>query len=279
MSRFLTIEDNEVGLQYGMGVGKDVIKKVRDGNIDACINFAQSVLSEYEREPSGTMAFNKIMNGHKFFFDLDEKNPAMLEIIKDFILHGNYEPHTTEIVKKEVKEGNVCVDVGASHGYFTMLFASLVGDQGKVYSFEPTDNQFKYLTKNIANNNYNIRVIAENAAAWSEETMNPKLKINLGNSHEIRGIKLDDILPTKVDFIKIDVDGTELEVLKGLENTIKNNPQLKLIIEFYPKYIENQGYDPETVKNFLYRYFTCDIIEGDYGGEYWNYFCKRKAEL
>ena len=277
MSKVITIKDRGIGLEYDVGIPDSMIKEIHDGNIDVAVNFAKMVLSNIERTNDGSHTFNKILNGHKFYFDLDEENQAMKEIENDFILHGNYEPFTTKLVEEHVKAGDVCVDVGASHGYFTLLFAKLVGDQGKVYAFEPTDNQFKYLTKNIVSNGYNMRVIAENVAAWSSEAVNPELKINMGSTRDIRGVRLDDILPTKVDFIKIDVDGTELEVLRGLRQTIENNPQLKMVIEIYPTYVRNMGLDPQEMMNFLDKYFTCSRIGGDFAGEdYYNLFCIRK---
>ena len=277
MSKVITIKDRGIGLEYDVGIPDSMIKEIHRGNTDVAVNFAKMILSDIERTNDGSHTFNKIMGGHKFYFDLDEENQAMKEIENDFILHGNYEPFTTKLVEENVKEGNVCVDVGASHGYFTLLFAKLVGDQGKVYAFEPTDNQFKYLIKNIASNGYNMRVIAENVAAWSSEAVNPELKINMGSTRDIRGVRLDDILPTKVDFIKIDVDGTELEVLRGLRQTIENNPQLKMVIEIYPTYVRNMGLDPQEMMNFLDKYFTCSRIGGDFAGEdYYNLFCIRK---
>lgn len=50
---------------------------------------------------------------------------------------------------------------------------------------------------------------------------------------------------------------------------------LKMVIEYYPKYIERLGLNPQEVIDFLDTYFTYEKIEGDYGGEYWNYFCVR----
>ena len=61
--------------------------------------------------------------------------------------------------------------------------------------------------------------------------------------------------------------------------TVEETSANLIYIEYYPEYIRNQDYDPEDVNTFLYKYFDCDIIKGDYGGEYWNYFCVRKPVL
>src|SRR3990167_2927194 len=161
-----------------------------------------------------------------------------------------YEPETTKVIKENVKEGDVCVDVGASIGYMTMQLARQSGKTGKVLAFEPTDNQFEYLNANI--------------------------QLNAGYKNKIKGVVLDDVLPEKVDFIKMDIDGSEPRALKGLVKTFERNPQLKLIVEFYPKCQEELGNDPKEMMAILDKYFTYEKIEGDYTDTYWNYICKRK---
>jgi len=64
-----------------------------------------------------------------------------------------YEPLETEIVKQEVKKGNLAIDVGASIGYYALLFAKLVGTEGKVVAFEPVPERYHILEKNIKLNN------------------------------------------------------------------------------------------------------------------------------
>mgnify|MGYP001562306374 FL=1 len=236
-----------------------------------------------------------LMDGHKFSKPFaDGTNQAMREIIADYQVYVDkdrlWEPETTKIVKESVKEGDICVDVGASVGYFTLLFSRQVGKTGKVYSFEPTDNQFVYLNKNVELNGYQDRVKTYNLAAWDKDednlvrrdaekiSENPaRIQVNAGYNKPIRGIVLDDILPEKVDFIKIDVDGSEPKVLKGLIKTIERNPQLKLVVEYYPECIKKLGNDPKGITDVLDKYFDCEVIKGDYGPEYWNYFCTRKC--
>ena len=272
---FYTIDNKDVKIKYTVSLPDHVVDKVNSGDIDTMRNIAKMLVSKIEEHPDKGGKYYRTTEGSKFYFDINDPDKAMTEIMRDFLLHGEYEPHTTEIVKREVKEGDVCVDVGASIGYFTMLFAQRVGLSGKVYSFEPTQNQFKYVRENIKANNYQMQVIAENMGAWSSET-EIKLKVNAGNEQICKVMPVDLILPRKVDFIKIDVDGAEPEVLKGLEETIKNNPQLKLIIEYYPKYIEMMGLNPKDVISFLDKYFTYSRIEGEFSDDYFNFYCVRK---
>lgn len=256
-------------------VTQDIVDEVEKEDPDRCIGLAKAILATYEKTGERKEEYLRIFNGHKFYLNLYEKDKALDEIYKDFMLHGTYEPHTTKLIESIVKEGDIAVDVGASIGYFTLLLARLVGENGKVYSIEPTENQFQILEKNIEINGYKERIQTWNFAAGDKRDY-VNIQANASHKNPVMAIVLDDILPEKVDFIKIDVDGSEPYVLRGLIKTIEKNPQLKMVIEYYPEYIEKLGGNPQDVMDILNTYFILEEIKGDYGGKYWNYYCKRK---
>jgi FkbM family methyltransferase len=224
--------------------------------------------------------FTFILDQNKFMVDPNEPLPHVRKWMQSYIMNENYEPETTSLVKKIVKNGDIAIDIGASIGYFSMTLSKAVGPTGKVYSFEPTREGFKYLCENrILNNAENI--IAYNIAAWDKDEPVKMPKSSYAtNSQWANGMPISDFLHYKgvqsVDFIKIDVDGAELWVLKGIEKLIKNSFYLNMIIEFYPKYIKAAGGNPQDVLDFLDRYFVYEVVSGDYGDDYWNYICKRK---
>lgn len=262
----------ELGLTIGVPAPK--VKEVME-NGDAAISLARALLAPFEHM-SGTKYY-RMSEGSRFVFDADEKDLSLHEIVGDFLMHGEYEPHTTALVKEIVKPGMICLDVGASIGYFTILLAKLAGVSGKVYSIEATKNQFPRLLENI-NANGLTNVEAHNIAAWGkEDTIH--INSNAGQIDNVPAKALDSIFIVNepVDFIKMDIDGSEPEALKGLEETIKRSPHLKMVIEYYPKYIERLGLNPKDVTDFLDKYFTYEKIEGDLGSkDYWNYICVRK---
>jgi hypothetical protein len=92
---------------------------------------------------------------------------------------------------------------------------------------------------------------------------------------------VDDVLEElgilEVDFMKIDVDGAEPWALKGLERTFERSKNLKMIFEYYPKYVKDAGGDMKDVDKILEKYFTWVIVPGDYSDGCWNYFCKRRV--
>ncbi|HXF44201.1 MAG TPA: FkbM family methyltransferase [Candidatus Paceibacterota bacterium] len=223
--------------------------------------------------------FVQEVNGVKLLIDLKEPDYHFRRILEDYSTLKEYEPNTVKVLKKHVRENDTVLDIGASIGPLSLVMSKLVGPAGKIYSFEPTPACFHYLCENIKlNKARNVRPYQ--IAAWDKDEpirIQPAMKRRVWAS----GVKLDDFLNLigvgKVDFIKMDIDGAEPFALKGLIRTIEGNPKLKMVVEYYPKYIKMLGGDPDEMKAILDKYFTYKPIEGDYGDGYWNFFCQRKA--
>ncbi len=103
-------------------------------------------------------------------------------------IYNNHEAWETEVLKKIVKKGDIIVDIGAHIGYYSLLFAKIVGNKGKVYAFEPDKNNFKLLMKNIKTNGYNNIIPVEKALS------NKNQKIRLYISDENRIIQNSTVL-------------------------------------------------------------------------------------
>lgn len=231
-------------------------------------DLARVILSKYEYLKDKKYLLHR---EHKLYLDLEETDKAMKEIMDDYMLNGEYEKNTTNLIKSIVKENDICLDAGASIGYFTMIMARKAA---KVYAFEPTKNQVEYLSRNLEINGYkNVEVYCN--ALWSSEKI---INVN-GNAtcrENVEAITLDSLKIPKLDFIKMDIDGSEPEALKGMIETIERSPDLKMVIEYYPAYMEKLGNKKEDLDMILNKYFIYKKIEGDYNNEYWNYYCERK---
>ncbi len=170
-------------------------------------------------------------------------NPVFDKNIENVIYErGVYEQGTVNFIQEFVKPGFHFVDVGANIGFLSLLAASLVGKKGKVSAFEPVSSTFDLLNENIqlnafentqvfpfalGNETKNVEIHSENKNRGGASIINHQK--GKGESIEIQ--KLDGVLnQQKVDFIKIDVEGFEFEVLKGAENLIKTHHPI-LIIE------------------------------------------------
>jgi FkbM family methyltransferase len=150
-----------------------------------------------------------------------------------FILSPEYEDWMWSHL--HLRKGDVFVDVGAHIGKYTVQLAKVVGDKGLVVAIEPHPENFQILQENIRLNALK-NVIPLNLAAWSGEG---RLRLFIGDRRDHHSLKrdfgrgsivvkaaaLDNVLSglrlEKIDWIKIDVEGAELEVLKGLQDTLK----------------------------------------------------------
>jgi len=197
--------------------------------------------------------FIEDIEGH--YMLLDSKDSLSLSVFKTF------EPLETEVVKKEIKEGDVAVDIGANIGYYTLIFAKLVGKKGLVYAFEPDLDNFEILKKNIKLNNYNNVILINKAVS----NKNGKLKLYLSEKNladhysfdsndgrksiDVDCVSIDEYFrDIKIDFIKMDIQGYEYIVFDGMRETLKNNNDLKIVTEFYPMGIFLSG---RNSKNYL----------------------------
>jgi FkbM family methyltransferase len=184
-------------------------------------------------------------------------------------INGVYGELDTKIIREEIHEGDIVIDVGANIGYYTLIFAQLVGKSGKVIAFEPEPKNFEILKKNVEINNYN-NVILEPKIV-SEKCGKMKLYVSdsdivahriqkmdtLKNFVEVESVTLDDYLKKlnldkKVNFIKIDVEGAEPNVLEGSNNILKKNDHLKIFTEFNREVVKNYGTEPKKMIDLLY---------------------------
>lgn len=192
---------------------------------------------------------------------------------EDYSLYGVYGELDTEIVKREINKGDIVVDVGASIGYFTLIFAREVGEEGHVFAFEPRPERFELLKKNIAINGYEnvtleqMAVMNKNGETSFHYSKNEKTGFKLIVSEQQKNeiaekticktIRLEDYfrdknLLDKIKFVKSDVDGPEFSVLKSL-GSILENKSLKIFFEWDVDYIKTAGDDPEEILELLYK--------------------------
>ncbi|WP_166437268.1 FkbM family methyltransferase [Niastella caeni] len=192
-----------------------------------------------------------------------------------FIVHGVYESELTKYLLNNVKSDSVFVDVGANFGYYSCMIAKKIesGKGGKVYSFEANKNAFAFLEKNISLNWIDWNAVSLHCIALSDKDGTVQFKsykyrfggsqivdydestedLNVAEVLTVNTKKLDQVLgaETKVDFVKIDVEGAEFKVLKGAENTITNNPNINLLLEWNNDQFRQHGASPAEVIAFL----------------------------
>src|ERR671914_3146193 len=165
--------------------------------------------------------------------------------------------HEDDIIKRFTpKEGDIVVDIGAHIGLYTIISSKRVGTKGKVVAIEAHPGNFEMLNSNIKLNQL-TNVIPLNYAVHSKETK-VKLYLPSGESGftkyntimpnwintqekfvEVNAntldylLQLNQIRQEEVNWIKIDVEGAELEVLKGATNVLSKSKDIALLIEVH----------------------------------------------
>jgi FkbM family methyltransferase len=170
------------------------------------------------------------------------------------------------------KEGDVVIDIGAHMGRYTIIGAKRVGTKGKVVAIEANPSNFEMLNRNIKLNQL-TNVISLNNAVYSKET---KIKLYLPGEElghttyntvmsdrartedkfvEVSANTLDYLLQlneiTDVNWVKIDVEGAEFEVLKGASNVLSKSKDIALLIEVHGK----DTYEPiiESLRSYNFK--------------------------
>lgn len=158
-----------------------------------------------------------------------------------------WEPHVIAVLERFVRPEFVCLDVGANIGAITLPMAHLAS-RGHVYSFEASPTAWELLKRNVAHNRLLNVTPVNNAITdrtgdtvdifFSDQAlgcahMADREAYRAGTQETVRTLALDDYAVGRVDFIKMDVEGTEARALAGCRHLLeKNRPSM--IIEYNP---------------------------------------------
>lgn len=187
-------------------------------------------------------------------------------------------------------DGHV-LDIGANLGYTSVTFARALTPGFKVFAFEPDPKNFADFQAIVARSNYRSCIVpiqsavgasdgnidlwinekhhADHRVATEHFTDSNTFKTSQSPQHTVKVplLSIDHFLaglaePRTVAFIKIDVQGYELEVLRGMTETLARNPNVSVAFEYTPESIESLGYQPKDIfKFFEDRGYNLHIIE------------------
>ncbi len=163
------------------------------------------------------------------------------------------------LLKKNIRQGDTVLDIGANIGFYTKILSELVGPTGKVYAFEPDATNFKYLLQNaghLKNVELHNKAVSDHSGTitlYKSTLLNVDHKTYASNGFsekvEIPCISPDELLSnSKIDFIKIDIQGYEYYAFKGMAIILEKNKDLAIISEFFPYGIKQSGV---TLQDFL----------------------------
>lgn len=186
------------------------------------------------------------------------------------------EPGTGDALRRLVQPGMVVADVGANIGLLTLILAWSVGPTGKVIAFEPEAVPRANLEKMKHLNGLSWVEVRDQAVGEKPGRLTFHVSDIIGHSSlyalpeaeeartvEVEVVRLDDVAPKgRLDVVKIDVEGAELDVLAGMSGVVAKNPDLAIVAEFGPEHLKRVGQTPaQWFKAFADLGFKAYIID------------------
>lgn len=179
------------------------------------------------------------------------------------------ELQTLTVLTRYLKEGHRFIDVGANVGVFSVLAAKIVGEKGHVYSFEPSLRSIPLFEENIHRHKVeeivelfpvavggeagesNFRIYENSLVSGFGSAPATSFPGQLLSEACVPVVNLSKVVGEPVDVIKVDVEGFELEVLRGAEDLINRNVNTIVIFEFNPSALSSAAKSPGELIEFF----------------------------
>jgi FkbM family methyltransferase len=232
----------------------------------------RSPYRRYLRTRGGSPFVRREIHGNEMFLDLRDSG-----ISYDLLIYGQRESYSTTVFRRELRRlrrerGDVTVvDVGANIGYYLLQEADIVGPRGHVYGFEPVPDTADLLARNVRHNGFDERVTIErNAVGARDGTVRMRVPdaSNLAHIAAVRSVReyapreyenadeldvgmrtLDSYLSEAgvshgtVGAVRMDVEGYEVEILRGMSRILSEAAPLVLFVECHPWLRETGSFD------------------------------------
>lgn len=180
-------------------------------------------------------------------------------VIAGLLESGELEPGTRQLIERVLAPGDVFVDVGANLGLMSLAAGHAMQGKGKIFAFEPFPQTCAMLARTFWING--LRHMTQiHEVAVSDRNGKATLFLGETSGHhsifaldetasarqiEVNLVTLDSVLPPDlgIALIKIDVEGAELDVVRGASGTLQRNENVALIAEFGPSHLRRTGHD------------------------------------
>ena len=189
----------------------------------------------------------RALGRYKMFVDTDDVNFS-----SHLLLDGFWEMWITEALVRYVGRGMRVIDIGANLGFYTLLMADLVGPSGHVHAFEPTPRIVSRLNKSLQVNGFanwvkvHAAPVTDRADALvdlivpasdpSHAAIGPVGSRQAGPGDQLftlRTVTVDATIgDARIDFIKVDAEGAEFMIWRGMRGLIARNQPLVIFLEF-----------------------------------------------
>lgn len=208
----------------------------------------------------------------KFTMHLDLSDGGISNVLYSV---GIREKAFMSLLQKNVKEGDVCVDLGSNIGYTTLFMLDSVGKDGQVYAIEPHDHNVNILKLNIEENDFSETALIEQCAISDFDgtidfwiASKPNLNSVKKTKHSIRKeevpcFTLTSYLEDKKypNFIKMDVEGHEVKIFEGaLEYFTKNTGRTNFLVEVHPHFYDKDNDFAKVLREYAKIGFKCKAL-------------------
>jgi FkbM family methyltransferase len=217
----------------------------------------------------GDKAFCRVFDDIEFQY-----HPSILGGLLGMEKKDGFELREIKFLLPKIEPKSVILDIGANFGFYSVILAKkCIGSE--VHSFEPVLATFDHLTSNVEHNNVSAKVIVNNVGV-SETIGKMRMTTDLyAGNHFITGGNLPgtevvDVVTVdhyvtlnnipKIDFIKCDIEGAELFMLKGAANTIRRDSPM-IFIEIFDEFCRRFGHTSEEVVRYILAFgYSYQII-------------------
>ena len=223
------------------------------------------------------MALTKILTKYKMYVDTRD-----MGIAPHLMMDGYWESWLTQCLARVVKPGNICMDIGANLGYYSLLMSELCGHEGRTVAVEPNPKmctllryteflhswKFDIIDQAIADKEGSaVLTIPDRSFGGATLNSDPGSPFAGISRVDVKVTTVDNIVKNlklpRVDVIKMDVEGFEPLAFEGMKDTIANNPDLKVIIEYSPfSYPDKKKFSDLLIDKFtIHRIKDVDSME------------------
>lgn len=185
-------------------------------------------------------------------------NPGDQAVARTLIATGSWQPAEVALIADAMPKDGVAIDVGANIGYVTGVLATKTGAAGRVLAFEPDGTNFGLLERTVTDNGWSHVVLRRAACGdqpgslrlhkdpdnWGNHSLARDAELHGDESVSVEVVTLDDSASdlSRLDVLKIDVQGWELAVLRGAGTLKRFGPTV--FIEFFPRGLHAAGTEP-----------------------------------
>lgn len=239
--------------------------------------YSNSFLEKIPKSRGIRDLFYEITNPHEVvLIKIKDKkiyvNSSDIGVASPLIKSGVYEENEINLFKTMLKPDTILIDIGANIGYYTLTAANKI-TEGNIYSFEPVEDNYNLLNKNVDINNYGhvktfqkaisdkngiIRIFLDRSNLGNHSLTNNNV-VDKSNFVEVETITLDSFFNDHITYaedilIKMDTQGAEGLVIAGAQDLLSEYNNVKIFMEFWPNGLRNMGTDPLELLNKLQEF-------------------------